>query len=40
MKFKTFKDFLDYTFGTDTDPLDLDEESYDTLYGIWQDTLR
>ena len=33
---KTFKEWLDELFGSDVDPMDLDEESYDTLYSIWE----
>ena len=33
---KTFKEWLDELFGSDVDPMDLDEESYDTLHSIWE----
>lgn len=35
----TFKEWLDDLFGSDVDPLDLDESSYDELHTIYEEIM-
>lgn len=36
----TFKEWLDDLFGSDIDPMDLDEESYEELKNIYKEVIR
>lgn len=37
---KTFKEWLDELFGSDVDPMDLDEDSYNELESIYREVIR
>ena len=37
---KTFKEWLDELFGSDVDPMDLDEDSYGELESIYREVMR
>lgn len=37
---KTFKEWLDELFGSDVDPMDIDEDSYSELESIYREVMR
>lgn len=37
---KTFKEWLDELFGSNVDPMDLDENSYNELESIYREVMR
>ena len=37
---KTFKEWLDELFGSDVDPMDLDDASYEELENIYKEVMK